>query len=172
MVRGPFTWSELITWIVAEGRPAPAGNVRHRDLLSHPAVGAHGRMGWPPSSRQEARDDLLACAGVGFPAPAARGACVVALAAQLVTTWMGDDAFLRHLSASLDAPVLYGDTLWLSGRVTDRFGQEAGGRRYGAVWVEVTAVNQLGERALTASALVYLPGRGSPVHLPIDREFT
>lgn len=169
LCRGPFTWSELLTWIVAEGRPAPAGNMRHQALRDRPGDAcAHPRTGWPATSLQEARDDMAGSAAAGFPAPPARPAFVVALAAQLVTTWMGDDAFLRHLAASLDAPVLYGDTLWLGGRVTDRFTQRVGGHEYLAVSVEVQGVNQLGQRALTAHAIVYLPGRGRPVHLPVD----
>lgn len=170
-VRGPFTWSELMTWIIAEGRPSPAGNVRHRDLALQPGnIRPHAATGWPVSDRWLAREDLLACADVGFPAPCARGSFIVALAAQLITTWMGDDAFLRHLSASLEVPVLYGDTLWLTGRVTGKFSQPAGDRCYFAVSVDVRGVNQLGQQAFSATAIVFLPERGHPLRLPIGRE--
>ena len=168
IVRGPLTWSELITWTIAEGRSWPAGNIHHRDLLDHPGnVRPHGTTGWPVSDRKHAREDLLACANVGFRTPCARGSMIVALVAQLITTWMGDDAFLRHLSTSLDVPLLYGDTLWLNGHVTDKFVQEIGTRDYFAVAVAVSGVNQIGQRVVSATAIVLLPNPGRPLELPV-----
>lgn len=172
-VRGPFTWSEFITWSIAEGRPAPAGNLRYRNLLTQPGhARPHGATLWPVSDRRQARHDLLACKDVGFAAPCARAPFIVALAAQHITTWMGDDAFLRRLSVSLEEPVLYGDTIWLTGQVRDTFVEETGGRRYSAVSVESCAVNQLGTHAFHATAVVYLPAEGHPVVLPVDRDPT
>lgn len=171
IVRGPFTWSELITWIIAEGRPAPAGNIRHRSLVQHPGnVRPHATTGWPISDRKHAREDLLACAGVGFRAPCAREPFIVSLVTQLITTWMGDDAFLRHLSTSLHLPVLYGDTLWLNGTVTKKFVQQIGEREYFAIAIDVDVVNQIGEPAATATAIVLLPEPGRPLLLPLAQE--
>jgi len=169
MMKGPLNWSDLITWIIAEGRAVVAGNL----LREEPAAGrGSGRLhpvtGWPVADRRNLREDLQACREVGFPAPPARPALLAALAIQLVTTWMGDDAFLRHLSISLDAPALYGDGILLSGRVADKFTQRIGGRRYHAVWLEITGTNQLAERVLGAEGLVFLPARGHPVELPVD----
>ncbi|MBJ6766051.1 AMP-binding protein [Myxococcaceae bacterium JPH2] len=171
LVRGPFTWSELITWMIAEGRPAPAGNLRHALLQAHAGnVRPHGATHWPVSDRWHAREDLRACADVGFPSPCARAPFIVALAAQHVTSWMGDDAFLRHLSISLENHVLYGDTLWMDGRVTDVFVQRLGEREQSAVSVEVWGINQLGQRAFCATALVFLPEPGRPLLLPVAQE--
>lgn len=168
-VRGPVTWSELITWIIAEGRPVIAGNLRHRDLRMQPGrVRANPVTAWPISDRRHAREDPQACADAGFPAPCARGSLVVALAAQAVTAWMGDDAFLRHLAIVLDAPVLYGDTLTLAGKITDKFVQRIGAAEYFSIWADVHAVNQLGDRVAHGAALVFLPRPGHPVHLPIE----
>ena len=169
VVRGPLTWSDLITWIIAEGRPALAGNLHHRELAAQPGrVIANAATGWPISDRRHAREDLQACTSVGFPAPCARPALVVALATQVVTTWMGDDGFLRHLAASLEAPVLYGDVLSLSGQVIDKLTQRSAGKVYSGVWIETQARNQLGERVLTARALVFLPRPGQPVEVPVS----
>jgi acyl dehydratase len=169
VARGPFTLSDLITWIIAEGRPALAGNLRHRELAAQPGrTIANAATGWPISDRRHAREDLQACTSVGFPAPCARPALLVALATQVVTTWMGDDGFLRHLAASLEAPVLYGDVLSFSGRVTDKLSQRSGGKAYSGVWIEIQAHNQMGERALTARALVFLPQPGQPVEVPVS----
>jgi acyl dehydratase len=169
VVRGPFTWSDLITWIIAEGRPALAGNLRHWELAAQPGRAiANAATGWPVSDRRHAREDLQACTGVGFRSPCARPALLVALATQVVTTWMGDDGFLRHLAASLEAPVLYGDVLSFAGRVTDKLTQKSEGKVYSGVWLEVQAHNQLGEHVITARALVFLPQPGQPVEVPVS----
>jgi acyl dehydratase len=171
IVRGPFTWSEMITWIVAEGRSWPAGNIRYRELVGQPGnIRAHAATGWPASDRKLAREDLLTCADVGFSAPCARPAFIVALVAQLITTWMGDDAVLRKLSTSLHQPVLYGDTLWLTGQVTGKSIQEISEQQYFAVTVEVRIVNQLEQQVTRATAVIFLPERGRPLQLPIFQE--
>lgn len=169
MMKGPLTWSDLITWIIAEGRAVVAGNL----LSEEPAEGPGSRRrnpvtGWPIADSRRLREDLQACREVGFPAPPARPPLLAALAIQLVTTWMGDDAFLRHLAVSLEAPALYGDSILLSGQVVDKFTQRIGTRRYHAVWLDLSATNQLAERVLHAGGLVFLPARGHPVELPVD----
>ena len=170
MMKGPLTWSDLITWIIAEGRPVVAGNL----LQGEPAEETGSRplnpvTGWPIADPRLLREDLQACRDVGFPAPPARPALLAALVVQFITTWMGDDAFLRHLALSLEAPVLYGDSIRLSGEVADKFTQRIGGRRYHAVWLEIAGTNQLAERVLHAEGLVFLPARGHPVELPVPR---
>jgi acyl dehydratase len=113
---------------------------------------------------------MFTCADVGFPAPCARPAFIVALVAQFITSWMGDDAILRKLSTSLNSPVLYGDTLWFSGQVTGKSIQEISTQQYFAVTVDVGGVNQLGEQVAVATAVVFLPERGRPLQLPIVQE--
>jgi acyl dehydratase len=169
VVRGPFTWSELVTWIVAEGRAVAAGNLHHRELVSRPgSIRANPVTGWPVADRREAREDPQACADVGFPAPCARPALIVALATQLVSSWMGDDAFLRRLTVSLESPVLYGDTVFLSGCVADRLAESSGDREYDAVRLELAARNQIGQPVFSGSALLFLPEPGRPVVLPVE----
>ena len=169
MTKGPLTWSDLVTWIIAEGRAVIAGNL----LREEPAEGPGSRRrnpvtGWPIADSRLLREDLQACREVGFPAPPARPTLLAALVIQLITTWMGDDAFLRHLAVSLESPALYGDSILLSGRVADKFTQRIGNTRYHAVWLEMSGTNQLAERVLSADGLVFLPARGHPVELPVD----
>jgi acyl dehydratase len=169
LVKGPITWSDLITWIIAEGRPAPAGNLHHRTISARPGrQQTNLATGWPVSDRRQAREDAQTCEAVGFPAPCVRGSLLVALASQLITTWMGDSAFLRHLSVSLESPVLYGDSIFMSGEVVDKFTQKVGDKKYFATWVEVIGVNQLAGHVLRADGLVYLPEPGRPVVLPVE----
>gem|GEM_PF-1710789 len=172
MVRGPVTWSELLTWMIAEGRPAPAGNLRYRQLLEQPGnIRAHAGTDWKFSERNKAREDALSCVDVGFPAPSTRGAMMVALATQMLTRWMGDDAFLRHLSVSLDMTVFYGDTLFMGGRVVRKFIQEIDNKKFFAVSIEIWGRNQLEQLAFTGRSIVFLPEKGHPIQLPVQKDF-
>lgn len=169
MTKGPLTWSDLITWIIAEGRPVIAGNLLHKQPVEGPASQLLDPVtAWPIRQARQPREDPQACRGVGFPAPPARPALLAALAVQLITTWMGDDAFLRRLAVSLETPCLYGDSILLSGQVGDKFVQRIGGKRYFGVWLEISGTNQLSERVLDAQGLVFLPARGHPIELPVD----
>ena len=68
---------------------------------------------------------------------------------------MGDDGFLRHLSAEIRRHNPVGDTLYINGEVTRIF-QEAG-----AHYVEVTqtAHQQDGELSVRSKGIVRLPPR-------------
>ena len=91
----------------------------------------------------------------GLRAEHATGPQQVAWAAQLLTDWAGDDAFLQALRVEVDAPAQLGDTTWWAGDVTRvelRDGQ-------GLVEVDLCATNQLGERTGTGTAVVELPSR-------------
>lgn len=81
----------------------------------------------------------------------------------VVTNWMGDLAFLRRLEVRLRRPNIFGDTLWVGGRVSAL--REEGG--FGAIDLELWGDNQLGERTATATAtvLTHLEPRPEPVEL-------
>lgn len=168
VTRGPLTWSEFQSWMVAEGRPAPAGNLRYHALRDRPGeVLPEDASGWRGFGRAEARYDLKHSAAVGLPLPTVKGSMLAGLASQLITNWMGDVGFLRTLSCRLDQPAFYGDTLRLTGTVADVFEQQHGGHDRAAIAIDVLAVNQLGERVLWGHAIVLLPRRGRPIELPV-----
>lgn len=167
LVKGPLSWSDLIAWIIAEARPVKATNLLHRELLVDPArARPHPVTGWPVWEAEQAREDLAAAPHAGLPAPLARGSMLAALAGQLATHWMGDDAFLRGLGVTLGEPLLYGDTLLLSGRVEEAF---EGPEGEGCARLEIDGRNQLGSDVVSGEAVVLLPRRGAPVRVPVGR---
>lgn len=91
----------------------------------------------------------------------------VALAGQLITHWMGDDAFLWKLQIDLPKPFIYGDTLRLMGIVRDKFLVTLAEREYHAVEIEIAGRNQLDEVILEGSAVVFLSQPGRPVQIPL-----
>lgn len=170
LTKGPLTFSDLLVWKVAEGRPMKAGNIHHRELASQPGRRATNPLtNWPVWDRTEAWDDSAASHTAGLPAPAASGGLLFALASQTVTHWMGDDAFLRRMAVRIRQPLFYGDTLDLGGHVAHCFtATDEAGHHYYAVSVEVHACNQLGEPVLSGEAVVLLPEPGRPVRLPLS----
>ena len=168
LVKGPLSLSDMMAWTVAEQKTMPLGSPVYNDLKRMPGrVRTNPSTNWPYWDADQEYEDILSCRDAGFVAPFSRGMHVVSLAGQVVTSWMGDDAFLRSLDVELPNHFLYGDTMWLSGTVSDKYKERVGGETYHAVEVRITGTNQLGETVATGMAVAYLPSPGHPVTLPI-----
>ena len=74
---------------------------------------------------------------------------------QLVTGWMGDEGFLKKLSARCILFNVFGDTQWVGGKIANKF-QE--GDEY-LVEIEISTLNQRGEQTMPGKALVSLPSK-------------
>jgi hypothetical protein len=81
----------------------------------------------------------------------------------MMTNWMGDDGFLKRLSAQGRLFNLFGDTQWMSGKVVKKYKE---GREY-AVDLDIWCDNQRGERTTIGSATVWLPSKEEG-RLPLD----
>lgn len=102
---------------------------------------------------------------VGMPGVYDMGPQRVSWLCRFVTDWMGDDAFLVRLSASLRRPNIVGDVTRFRGRVKRKWLEDD---RY-LVECDTWAVNQRGEIIMPGSAVVSLPsahGEGTPLPSP------
>lgn len=103
----------------------------------------------------------------GLHAQSATGPEQVAWMAQLVTDWMGDDAFLHCLNIELDECPPLGATTTISGRVIAV--ELAEGRP--TARIELSATNQSGRETARGTAVVLQPSdEHGPVRLPIEYE--
>lgn len=101
----------------------------------------------------------------GLDAQSATGPEQVAWVSQLVTDWMGDDAFLHQLTVKLDECPTLGATTTITGQV---IAVELEGTRPSAR-LQLTASDQSGGVSARGTALVLLPSNEyGPVRLPID----
>jgi acyl dehydratase len=166
LLKGPLTLADLMVWTFAEGRPVRAGNLVYGRLSELDGRRAtHPVTGWPVWDRAESGLDSAVTEPGG---PQAPGGLLFALASQYATHWMGDDGFLRQVSAKLLQPFRYGDALRLTGTVVDRYTTaDEAGNRYHAVCLQVDGRDQVDEPVVTAEAVVLLPDPGKPVRLPI-----
>jgi acyl dehydratase len=90
---------------------------------------------------------------VGMPGVYDMGPHRVSWLCRYITDWMGDNAFLVRLSASLRRPNLVGDVTRLHGHVTRKWAEGD----FHLVECTLQAVNQRGETIMPGSAVVCLP---------------
>ena len=100
---------------------------------------------------------------VGMPGVYDMGPQRVSWLCRYITDWMGDDAFLLRLSASLRRPNIVGDVTRLRGRVQRKWEENA----YHLVQCDMWAVNQRDEVIMPGSAIVSLPSIDGPTNQPI-----
>jgi hypothetical protein len=167
-VKGPLNLQDMMAWVVAEQKTISLGAPVFFDLAATPGrIRTNPTTNWPFWDSDQEYEDILSVRNMGFVTPVSRGLHRACTAGQVITDWMGDDGFLRNMDVSLPNHFLYGDTMWLSGKVTDKYKETLGGQPYHAVRVNVVGVNQLDQTILDCSSLIYLPNPGSPVFLPI-----
>ncbi len=169
IVRGPLTIADMITWLQGVGSPhvrsgqywlqyrrrSPKVAVRNPESNVWEAV---ERVHWDPFMAQE----------IGMPAPYDYGAQRGAWASHLMTNWAGDDGWVAEVDVRYRGMNFLGDTLWIRGRVTDKWRGSSG---TGFVECSIEGVNQRGEEIMPGRAIVALPSRERPtVEVPLDWE--
>jgi acyl dehydratase len=153
MVKGPMTVTGFIAYAQGwGGLYIRANRLAWKQLRKHPGLGIPNKFGILDVPERVHWDDDLA-AQVGTPAAYDYGPERTSWMTHHLTDWMGDDGFLRHLSAEIRRHNPVGDTLYINGEVTRIF-QEAG-----AHYVEVTqtAHQQDGELSVRSKGIVQLP---------------
>lgn len=98
------------------------------------------------------QDAKVAQTDLGMPGPYDNGPQRCGMLATLVTNWMGDDGEMLRYSARIKLPVIFGDTHYFGGSVTNKRIEDGSG----LVDIELHGKNQLGETTITGSATVRL----------------
>jgi len=97
------------------------------------------------------------------------GSLKASFCGHLLTNWMGDEGFVRRLKVDVLEPYIYGDALWVKGKVVDKYKEKIGGTLYSAVDVKIETINQEGQNVAPGTATVYLPSFNNAVQLPIPQ---
>jgi hypothetical protein len=164
------TLNTMEQWVIAEGRERVFAELVYRNLKHMKGrVVSNPTTNWSFWDVDASHEDINSAQAGGYRAPYSRGLQIACLPAQILTNWMGDTGFLRQLSIDLNVPhsFLYGDTLWIKGKVVDKYKEKIDHTMYRAVDVNIQETNQLGDTLATGTATVYLPDRGHDVKLPI-----
>ena len=163
MVRGPFTATDAVAWKMAWGEAfVRTGKHSYEYRKHHPRAYAKNWQNIPDIPERVHWEHDFA-REVGVPGYYDYGPQRVSWMGNLMTNWMGDDGWLKMLSAQVRRFNVEGDVQWYKGTVTDK--QEADGEY--SVECEIWAENQRGEITAPGRAIVLLPSRkGGPVKVP------
>jgi len=155
MVKGPMTVTGFIAYAQGwGGLYIRANKLAWKQLRKHPGLGIPDRFGIPDVPERVHWDPDLA-RQVGTPDAYDYGPERTSWMTHHLTNWMGDDGFLRKLSAEIRRHNPVGDTLYINGEVTKVF-QENGDH---FVEITQTARNQDDELSVRAKGIVRLPSR-------------
>jgi len=101
------------------------------------------------------QDAKVATVDLGMPGPYDNGPQRCAMLCTVATNWIGDDGFVRRLSARLKMPVIFGDCNYFKGKVSGKRKEDG----MGLVDLELWGENQFGQVTIKGSAVVELPCR-------------
>ena len=101
------------------------------------------------------QDAKVATVDLGMPGPYDNGPQRCGMLGTVATNWMGDNGFVRKLSARLKMPVIFGDCNYFKGKVAGKRKENG----MGLVDLELWGENQFGQVTIKGSAVVELPCR-------------
>jgi acyl dehydratase len=156
IAKGPISVTDMVAWHIGVGWGAYGGGtskVAYRNRKRVPKFYVKNRFGFWDSAQSCHWDDEWA-QRMGHPAAYDYGAMRTNWMVHLVTNWMGDDAWVWKVSASVRAFNYLGDAHLISGFV--RAVDEA----TSTVTIEVSGVNQRGQTTCSATVVVILPPPG------------
>jgi acyl dehydratase len=164
IVRGPMRTSDLIVWHLGWGMQlTPPGAFRLSYLIRKKVPGMFTPNSLNvPDTVQRLHWEQEWANKLGIPVSYDYGGLRETFLTNVITNWMGDDAWLWKLSCQHRKFVYTGDTYWMKGRVIDKKQQD--GRN--EVYLDVRVENQWGTTTSPGNAVVLLPTRDKPVELP------
>ena len=170
VVRGPLTVADMIAWMMGVGSPhIRSGQYWLAYRRQSPKIAVKDPETGIPQAVERVHWDSFMAAEIGMPAPYDYGSQRGAWATHLMTNWAGDDAWVAEVFAKFRGMNFLGDTVWIKGRVVDRWrGAKTG---IGYVACEIEGINQRGEDIMPGTAVVALPSRTARLpDGPIDHE--
>lgn len=157
VVRGPLGIIDIVAWYSAQQGATHYGGV-HGDAIRYRQRHADYHLNKKTGARESAgRGHLETSTGrdVGMGGAYDIGPQRIAWAQHMLTNWIGDHGFLHTLDVSVLKPNLVGDTLWWTGKVTEKDIRDG----YGVVNIAVRAINQREVVSAEGTASVVLPLR-------------
>jgi hypothetical protein len=169
IVRGPLTVADMISWMMGIGSPhVRSGQYWLEYRRRSPAVAVRNPESKVFEAVERVHWDPFMAAEIGMPAPYDYGSQRGAWATHLMTNWCGDDGWVAEVDVQYRGMNFLGDTVWISGEVTDKWTGKSG---TGYVETSIHGVNQRGDDIMPGRAIVALPSRDRELStFPIDHE--
>jgi acyl dehydratase len=154
VVKGPLTVTDMICWWMGMGAPYLfAFGIRHKRLVERPGLAIVDPETNIAHTPEIAHFDEKFARRSGVGSAYDIGRQRTAWFIHLVTNWAGDDAWLKRITARLEAPNYVGDTTWCRGEVVAKE-VEKGDH---VVRLSLRAETQRGVCHCTGEAVVKLP---------------
>lgn len=155
MLKGPLNITDMICWYSGGGHSYQSHRRAHMYRKRHPADSYVNPETGAQDSAARGHAESKMAREVGMPGGYDVGPQRISWMGQLMTNWMGDDGFLRKLSATIRRPNIFGDVSWCKARVADKRVEDGAH----VVDLELQVDNQLGETTAKGTAVVELPAR-------------
>lgn len=166
MVKGPLSIRDMIAWMMGGGSPFMKAHKIYFDFVRrHSATAMIDHSTGALDAPEMVHIEDSRAQEIGIPAAYDYGNQRISWLGNLITNWMGDDAFLKRFQAELRRFNLVGDTTWLKGKVTKKYVDEDGEH---CVDIECHGENQRGEIIMPGSATIALPSRDEK-KTPVER---
>jgi len=163
IAKGPISVTDMVTWHVGVGwgmYGGGASRIAYENRKRIPKFYLKNELGFWDSAQRCHWDDEWA-QRIGHPAAYDYGVMRTNWMVHRVTNWMGDDAWIWKVSASVRKFNYLGDAHFVSGVVHDV------DRATNTVTIDVAGVNQRGETTCDARMVVILPSPdGGPAVIP------
>ncbi len=163
IAKGPISVTDMVTWHVGVGwgmYGGGASRIAYENRKRIPKFYLKNELGFWDSAQRCHWDDEWA-QRIGHPAAYDYGVMRTNWMVHRVTNWMGDDAWIWKVSASVRRFNYLGDAHFVSGVVHDV------DRATNTVTIDVAGVNQRGETTCDARMVVILPSPdGGPAVIP------
>lgn len=164
IVRGPMRTSDLIIWHIGWGMqltPPGAFRLSYKIRKKAPGMYTPNALG-VPDTVQRLHWEKEWANELGIPISYDYGGMRETFLTNLITNWMGDEAWLWKLSCQHRKFVYTGDTYWVKGKVKGKEQKDGRNEVHLDIWVE----NQWGSIVTPGEAVVLLPTRSEQVELP------
>ena len=155
VVKGPLGQTDMVEFWVGIGGGQGAHRIRRKYMKRHPMWGVKDPETGVLEPMADVHYESDKSDAIGVPVAYDLGVQRFSWAGHLMTNWMGDDGFLKKLSARCILFNMFGDTQFIGGIITKKY-QE--GDEY-LVDVEIKTVNQRGEETMPGKATVSLPSK-------------
>lgn len=155
VVKGPLGQTDMVEFWVGIGGGQGAHRIRRKYMKRHPLWGVKDPETGVLEPMADVHYESSKSDAIGVPVAYDLGVQRFTWAGHLITNWMGDEGFLRKLSARCISFNVFGDTQFVGGTVINKYQD---GDEY-LVDIEVKCINQRGEDIMPGKATVSLPSK-------------
>jgi acyl dehydratase len=155
VTKGPLGQTDMVEFWVGIGGGQGAHRIRWEYMKRHPKWGVKDPQTGVLEPMADVHYESDKSDAIGVPVAYDLGMQRFCWAGHLITNWMGDEGFMKKLSARCIRFNVFGDTQFISGTVAKKWVE---GDEY-LVEIDIKTVNQRGEETMPGKAVVSLPSK-------------